>query len=250
MDVIIIGKNMSFRKVVVDIETVPCADALRPFIPQPRPSPQPPFWRRWFKRRTTSADESYLQTALNWTLGRIVCIGLLVECDDRPAEEQAFIAPIQPGDSLAASLQKEAEALRQFWEFVHPDDYFIGHNILGFDLPFLWNRSVVCGVCPSRPLYLQRESSRFTFDTMQIWAHWASTPSSRQFVKLDTLAQVMGLQAKTGSGSQVYVWWREQQFEKIRSYCLNDVRLEYDLYRRITLQESAPVLQWNHCDNR
>lgn len=241
---------MGFRKVVVDIETVPCVDALRPLIPPPRPSPQPPFWRRWFKRRTTYSDESYLQTALNWTLGRIICIGLLVERDDRPAEEHAFIAPIQPGDSLAESLQKEAEALRQFWEFVHPDDYFIGHNILGFDLPFLWNRSLICGVRPSRPFYLQRESSRFTFDTMQIWAHWASTPSSRQFVKLDTLAQVMGLQAKTGSGSQVYVWWREQQFEKIRSYCLNDVRLEYDLYRRITLQGSAPVLQWNHCDNR
>jgi 3'-5' exonuclease len=241
---------MGLRKVVVDIETIPCVDALRPFIPPPRPSAQAPLWRRWFKRKATYAEESYLQTALNWTLGRIICIGLLVEGNNHTAEEHAFIAPIQPGDSLEDSLQKEAEALRQFWGFVCADDYFIGHNILGFDLPFLWNRSLICGVCPSRPLHLQRESSKFTFDTMQIWAHWASTPSSRQFVKLNTLAQVMGLQAKTGSGSHVYDWWREQQFEKIRSYCLSDVRLEYNLYRRMTLHGSTPALQWSHYDDR
>lgn len=240
----IIQPAMPSRKVVVDIETIPCADGMRRFIPPPRPSPQPPFWRRLFKRQTSS-EEPYLQTALNWTFGRIVCIGLLAERDDHRTEERAFVARIKPDDPLAESVNKEAEALRAFWQFVLPDDYFIGHNILSFDLPFLWNRSLVCGVTPSRSLNLERESTRFTFDTMQVWAHWSTTPSSRQYVKLDTLTQVMGLPGKSGSGSQVGNLWREQRFDEIRDYCLSDVRLEYDLYRRLTLGNTTPPLRWN-----
>lgn len=232
----------------MDIETIPSGDELRRFIPAPRPAAAPGFWRRLFRPEAPS-EEPYLQTALNWSFGRIVCIGLLVERENQQPEERAFMAQIKPGDSPAESLAKEAEALRAFWQFVLPDDYFIGHNILGFDLPFLWNRSLVCNVCPSRPLCLQRESTRFTFDTMQVWAHW-SGPGSRQFVKLGTLTQILGLRGKSGAGSQVYDLWREQRFDEIRDYCLSDVRLEYDLYRRLTLAGSAPALLWNECDDR
>jgi hypothetical protein len=238
---------MSSRKVVVDIETIPCPDALRSFIPPSRPSERPAFWRRWFSQPVVS-EEPYLQTALNWTLGRIICIGLLIERENRQKEEHAFLAPISPNDSPAESLAKEAEALRSFWQVVLPEDYFIGHNILGFDLPFLWNRSLVCNVCPSRPLYLQRESTKFTFDTMQVWAHWPTDTRNRQFVRLGVLTQIVGLRAKSGAGSQVYDLWRSQRLDQIRDYCLNDVRLEYDLYCRLTLEGKAPRVQWNECD--
>jgi hypothetical protein len=39
----------------------------------------------------------------------------------------------------------------------------------------------------------------------------------------------MGLQGKTGIGTQVFSLWREQRFDDIRDYCLGDVRLEYNL---------------------
>lgn len=234
---------MAPRKVVVDIETIPCADAERRFIPPPRSAAPVGFWRRLFQREAPT-EEPYLQTALNWTLGRIVCICLLVEHENYQREEKSFVARIGVEDSLEASLAKETEMLRSFWQFVLPEDYFIGHNILGFDLPFLWNRSVICKVCPSRPLHLERESIRFTFDTMQVWAHW-SPPSNRQFVKLGTLTRIMGLGAKTGAGDQVYELWRTGRLDDIREYCLNDVRLEYDLYRRLTLDGNAPNLFWD-----
>jgi predicted PolB exonuclease-like 3'-5' exonuclease len=199
--------------------------------------------------RQAAQEEPYRQSSLSWSFGRIVCIGLLVERENQQMEEQAFLARIDPQDTPAESLAKEADALKAFWEFVLPDDYFIGHNILNFDLPFLWNRSLVCGVRPSRPFYLYRESVRFTFDTMQVWAHWSGSPGSRQFVKLGTLTQLLGLRGKTGAGSQVYDLWCEARFEEIRDYCLSDVRLEYDLYRRLTLAGSAPTLRWNQCED-
>jgi hypothetical protein len=232
------------RTVVVDIETIPCPDSMRSLIPVPRPSAPLPLWRRLFQR-DNSLEEAYLQTSLNWTFGRIVCIGLLVAAENGPPHEHAFIAPILPSDSPAESLAKEQEVLRSFWGFVAPDDYFVGHNILNFDLPFLWNRSLICNVCPSRSLHLCHESTQFTFDTMQVWAHWPDSSRNRQYVRLSTLTQVLALPSKSGSGSQVYDLWRRQKFDEIRSYCLNDVRIEYDLYLRLTLQRSAPPLDWD-----
>lgn len=232
------------RRVVVDIETIPCADAMRDLIPRRQSQAEPGFWRRLFgspARQFASGDNAYLRTALNSTFGRIVCIGLLVEQEDRQTETRAFLARITPSDTIAESQAKESEALRAFWEAVFADDYFIGHNILDFDLPFLWNRSLVCNVRPSRSLRLDRETTEFTFDTMQAWGHW----STRQYTGLNVLAQVMGLGGKTGSGSQVYGLWREQLFEDISDYCLSDVKLEYALYRRMTLDGTAPALQWN-----
>ena len=58
----------------------------------------------------------------------------------------------------------------------------------------------------------------------------------------------MGLGAKTGAGNQVYELWRAGRFDDIREYCLNDVRLEYDLYRRLTFNGNAPNLSWNPCE--
>lgn len=232
------------RTVVVDIETIPCHDSMRSLIPAPRTTQPVGLWRRLFQG-DTSREDSYLQTSLNWTFGRIVCIGLLVAGDNRPPQELAFVAPILPSDSQPESLAKEQTVLRSFWGFVAPDDYFVGHNILNFDLPFLWNRSVICNVCPSRPLHLCHKSTQFTFDTMQVWAHWPGASGNRQYVRLSTLAQALALPSKSGTSGQVYDLWRRQSLDEIRSYCLNDVRIEYDLYRRLTLEGSAPSLYWN-----
>jgi hypothetical protein len=239
---------ISARKVVVDIETIPCADENRRLLGRPRALAEASLWSRLFRSRQENAaaeHELYLQTSLNWTFGRIICICLLIEAESQPSQTRAFLARIDPADTLATSLSKEAAALKEFWDAVLPDDYFIGHNILGFDLPFLWNRSLVCNVLPSRPLQLERESVRFTFDTMQVWGHWSGSHASRQYASLNNLSQVMGLPGKTRAGSQVYELWRRQRFEEIRDYCMSDVTLEYDLYRRLTLAGNAPTLHWS-----
>jgi 3'-5' exonuclease len=238
---------MSARKVVVDIETIPCAEENRRLLRRPRPVEAPGFWSRLFRQQPAAdtGEDPYLQTSLNWTFGRIICIGMLIQEDGRPTETRAFVARIDPSDTLAVSIEKEGAALREFWSAVMPDDYFIGHNILDFDLPFLWNRSLVCGVRASRPLLLERKSVQFTFDTMQVWGHWSGSHGSRQYASLNNLSQVLGLPGKSGAGNQVYDLWRRQRFDEIRDYCLSDVKLEYDVYRRMTLDGSVPALRWN-----
>lgn len=236
---------MPGRKVVVDIETIPCAEEHRRLLRRRRPPEPQGFWGRLFRQEAADTEEDpYLQTSLNWTFGRIVCIGMLIQPEGGPAETRAFVARIEPTDTLAVSLAKEGAALKEFWDAVMPDDYFIGHNILDFDLPFLWNRSLACGVRASRGLQLERKSARFTFDTMQVWGHWSGSHGSRQYASLNHLSQIMGLPGKTGAGNQVYDLWQGQRFDEIRDYCLNDVKLEYEVYRRLTLDGSAPGVEW------
>src|SRR5947209_20386554 len=107
---------MSSRKVVVDIETIPCADAQRLFIPPPRSAAPVSFWRRLFAREA-STEQPYLQTSLNWTLGRIVCICLLIYTESHPREEKSYVARIGEEDSLETSLAKAPDTLISFWQF-------------------------------------------------------------------------------------------------------------------------------------
>lgn len=232
---------MPRRKVVVDIETIPCHDAQQSLIRRPRRSRG--FIRAIFER--FPSEEDIQQTALDWTLGRILCIGTLVLDDENRIDApEAFLSNIDPKDDFAQSIAKEADALRRFWSFVQPNDYFIGHKILDFDLPFIWNRSLICNVRPSCPLHLGHKTVQYTFDTMQVWSHWPDSPQVRLFVSLDRLSKVLALGCKSGSGDQVYKSWVNREFDRVRDYCLNDVRLEAELYRKLTSGGSAPTPTW------
>ena len=114
-----------------------------------------------------------------------------------------------------------------FWEAIHPDDYLIGHNLLGFDLPFIQARSVICKVKPSRGFDLRKYSTAAVYDTMQVWANW----DRPKFPKLETLAAVLGLEGKSGRGDLVAKWYEANDWERIKGYCMQDVRLTRDVYR-------------------
>ena len=49
-------------------------------------------------------------------------------------------------------------------------------------------------------------------------------------MKLDQIAEgTFGIN-KTGHGSDAMVWWRQGEIEKIRKYCLDDVKITKDIY--------------------
>ena len=188
------------REVVLDIETIPCgADE----------------WKTLSEKAPSLKKKLRQDSALDWSLGHIVCIGMFI-LEDGQEQELCLASP------------DEAEVLRQFWKMIRPDDYLVGHNLLGFDLPYLQARSVVCKVKPSRSFDLRRYSTSLVYDTMQVWANW----DRQRFPKLETLAGVLGFEGKGGSGDQVAKWFEANDWERIKDYCLQDVRLTRDVYRR------------------
>jgi uncharacterized protein YprB with RNaseH-like and TPR domain len=95
--------------------------------------------------------------ALDALTGRIVCIGLRLDSGTQITE-------------LAISDEDESAILRGFWDAIAPKDVLVGHNILGFDIPFVLQRSWIHDIRPSRHLDLRRYYTCDIVDTMQLWS--------------------------------------------------------------------------------
>ena len=188
------------REVVLDIETIPCGTV---------------EWGALTAKAPSLKKKLREDSALDWSLGHIVCIGLII-LEQEHERESCIAGP------------DEADLLRQFWKQIRRDDYLIGHNLLGFDLPYIQARSVICQVKPSRSLDLRRYSTATIYDTMQVWANW----DRQHFPKLETLAAVFDLEGKGGSGDMVSKWFESKDWERIKEYCMQDVRLTRDIYLR------------------
>ncbi len=93
-------------------------------------------------------------------------------------------------------------------------DLVIGFNIDRFDLPAL------SGVLGAWVLKLP------TLDLLKEVQH-----ALGHRLSLDHLArETLGVRGKGGDGLQALEWYRRGQWRKLRSYCLQDVRLTRDLY--------------------
>lgn len=189
------------REVVLDIETIPSGRA---------------EWKALVARAPFLQGKKREDSALDWSFGHVICIAMIFR-DKGRQRERCLAGP------------EEAALLRSFWAEVRPDDYLVGHNLLGFDLPFLQARSVVCRVKPSRSFDLRKFSKASVYDTMQVWANW----DRHKYPKLETLAAILGLEGKSGRGDLVAKWHEAQEWERIKEYCLQDARLARDIYLRM-----------------
>jgi hypothetical protein len=224
-------------RIYVDIETLPPDEDMRAKIPSA-------IIRKLARKRRAdeAADEAFNEMlfrrlALCGEYGRVLTIGVIVECDEQIVHRGLL------GRERQTSMfhLDEARTLRAFWKLIKDfntgRDVIIGHNVLCFDLPFIVKRSLINRVQPTVQLSFARYRNQPIFDTMQIWAHW----DSRQYLTLKDLADVLKLgMTKTEGidGSKVYEHFCEGCHEKIASYCLQDVELVRAIYYRMTWPES------------
>ena len=199
------------KKLFFDIETVPAEDSeLLRGIYEAKQAKAAARGREF-----TQTYEEYLDsTGLAGEFGRIVAIAYAL--DDGPVE---------------VLWGEEADILRGFWEVAATADQFIGHNILDFDFPFIFKRSIILGIKPSKKdLSFARYRNSPIYDTMRVWDHWG-----RNSTGLDVLAKALGLPTSKDvmDGSQVGTYYREGRIEEICTYCKKDVALTREVYRRM-----------------
>lgn len=207
------------RRIFVDIETLP-------------PDKNTPA-ASYRDEVTACSEEEFRRLALDGDYGRILTVGLIVECDDQIIHRGLLGRDRQ---SMAFHLD-EARTLRGFWKLLNcfdaARDLVVGHNVLDFDLPFIYKRSVVHRVRPTVELTFARYRSRPVFDTMHQWNRW----SPRKFISLDRLAKVLGLESSKRegiSGGLVYDRFREGRHQEIAEYCMRDVELVREIYYRMS----------------
>lgn len=211
-----------------DIETIPAEGSLKDTIVELERKKEK-------KREATEASENgtgywrkksteaiYRLTSLSGDFGRIFCIGYAL--DNEPVN-------IIRGP--------EKEILVKWWQIADRADLFVGHNIMEFDLPFIYKRSIIHKIKPAaRHLNLSfaRYRSDPIFDTMKEWNKWALRPS----ISLDKLAKVLGLPtSKDGGidGSKVYDAYLKGKYDQICQYCKGDVELTRKVYKRMIFEK-------------
>ena len=190
---------------------------------------------RYNEAAAAEEEEAYRMGSLAATSGRILSIAVHVgpvpEIEGSRSDETEHVFGISP-DGLE---QPELQALRQFLtlmsDFDPETDEIVGHNVLAFDLPFIFQRCLVNNLAGAPFVNLSEYNPRGVYDTMLRW--WLGT---RNRVSLDDLAWALGLQSsKTEEvdGSQVFDLYHTGKLAEIREYNLNDVRLTRKVYERM-----------------
>jgi len=172
-------------------------------------------------------DKDYDRSSFDGTFSRIVCIGMI-----------AFTDSMEPQGATAWYGGQEKELLRQFWAWMGNarPSLFVTHNGLGFDLPFIKKRSIIHQVKPAVEISLAKFRTEPVYDTLAVWSNW----ESRNWVKLDVLARVLGVETKSGSGKRVAEMWQAGRGKEIAEYCLQDCYVTYACYSKMTFREPLP----------
>ena len=193
---------------------------------------------RYLEDIAAEEERVYQLGSLNATSGRILSIavhlgpvpGFELEGLISNQSEHAF------GIDKEGNEQGEAQALKDFLalmsDFDLECDELVGHNIIGFDLPFIFQRCLANNMAAKPFVNLGEYNVRGVFDTMRAW--WLGDRRSR--VSLDDLAWTLGLESsKTADveGSRVFDLYQAGKLLEIREYNLNDVRVTRKVYERM-----------------
>ena len=202
-------------KLFFDIETLPAPEEKRDLIKS--------FWdesrRRNSHSRETAGindfDTFFRNTSFQGEFGRIFCIGYALDSQE---------AECLVGD--------EKEILTKFWEIAKDTTLFIGHNIMEFDFRFIFKRSIINGIRPSREISFARYCSEPIFDTMKEWEKWGAQGASLH--KLSLALDISSPKEAGIDGSKVYDYFLAGKGDEIAEYCKRDVIATREVYKKMT----------------
>ncbi len=230
------------RAFTIDIETIPlaafrdrAARRLRRASDLGRMSEEQQ--QRYFEDQTAEEERAFRSGSLAATSGRVLSIavhvgsaaGVEIEGFEQVESEDVF------GIDSEGKEQTEQQALTDFLAMMQtfdPEiDELVGHNIIGFDLPFIFQRCLVNNVAVKPFVNLSEFNVRGVHDTMHRW--WLG---ARNRVALDDIAWALGIESsKTDEveGSRVFELYQAGRLAEIREYNLNDVRVTRKVYERM-----------------
>jgi len=215
---------------VLDIETVPgksdwiktdIAEKIRP----PANMKKAETIAKWEDETKQGViEDKYHSAGLHAETGEIICIGYQFEAAD------IVIADFKTGNEKQILMRFFNDLFaRHQSEKTYP--ILVGHNLVAFDLPYIWRRAKVHGLeipsCIKPPVELKPWMNG-VFDTMAEWA------GIRDRISLDMLCKVFDVPGKDGfSGADVYDAYLAGELNKISDYCADDVKRTHAIYEKI-----------------
>ena len=187
-----------------------------------------------------AAETEWKKTGLSGTRGEIICISFALGDRD-------VINVGRTTEEAEASLLKDFFAAVEYELQAIADDSrigggyapkiskkiskWIGHNITGFDLRFLWQRCVLNNVKPPFEIpYKAKPWDNTVFDTMVEWAGLHGKDKSQ-----DAICKAMGYDGKGDiDGSKVWDYAKAGRYQEIYDYCDDDVEKVRLMHKRMT----------------
>jgi hypothetical protein len=222
-------------EIFIDIETIPtsradiqarCVAEISPPGNYKKPETIAQWWASEGDAKKAEAVE---RTALDGTWGEIICIGLAV--NDDPAE--VFSRALTEADLLNTfalmldSKCRKAVSSGDMWQLVAR---WIGHNIIDFDLRFLWQRSKLLGARFPFTLPVHKNANG-VFDTMREWAGYKDRVSQKD---LELAFGITRTDPLPLGGAEVFQAYQDGRIDDIKEHCRQDIENLRTLYRRMT----------------
>lgn len=221
----------------LDLETLPSeSDAVRAAIAETITPPgnmsKAETIAAWtLEKKPALVDEAMLKTSFDAQYGRILCIGWAVD-DDEPQSVIGSEDVVLPG-FMEALLAAQERPVKSGAVKPNADVVFIGHNITGFDLRFLFQRCAINSVKPPLSLLTAMRAKpwdKCIQDTMLMWS-----PERERRISLGRLCKALGVPTSKGDmdGSKVYEEYKAGNIDKISAYCRDDVTATRTCYKRL-----------------
>lgn len=223
----------------LDIETLPCADpaiiaAIHATVSPPKTHKKAETIAAWWADEGEQAKaDAVAKTSFDGLYGCIACICYAI--DDGPitacANNSEFQMLSEFYDEIEIALDIPVRS-----GSIHPQNALtiVGHNVAGFDLPFLKHRSIINGVKPTPAIRQAMNAKPWDVciaDTMLMWS-----PDREKRVSMDKLCAAFGIQGKGDfDGSMVAATWPVDP-QKVIDYCMADVERTRQIYKRLSFQ--------------
>ncbi len=223
--------------IYLDIETIPTQDqavidSIAEGITPPGNISKADTIAAWHaEKKPGLIEEAVAKTSFDGALGHIACASIAID-DEAPVvfyredwkEEHAEMMVL--GDLFGAIREATKGATRK--------PTFIGHNILEFDLRFIFQRAVILGVRPPACIpFRAKPWGDEVFDTMNAWG-------GRTMVGMTKICRALGIEGKGDiDGSKVWEYVRTGRIAEVAAYCAQDVERTRAMYRRMTFATAA-----------
>ncbi|MBU1099788.1 MAG: ribonuclease H-like domain-containing protein [Bacteroidetes bacterium] len=127
-------------------------------------------------------------------------------------------------------MATEETMLKSFWHYVKQSKRIITFKGRTFDLPFLYMRSAMKKIKPTKNLLGNRFDTKSHLDLLEQFTYYGVT---RKF-NLDFYCHAFGIESPKGkgiTGMEVKELFKAGKTKEIGVYCADDVRATFELYK-------------------
>lgn len=194
-------------------------------------------------KRLEAIEKAWLKTSLNGGFGKVAVISWAF--DDGPvtsAYSDDWASEDGERETIKAFFQATDAWIAENWSkgnSVRPQ--IIGHNVIAFDLRFLFQRCVVLKV--PAPLWLPVNAKPWdtdvVFDTMVAWG------GHREYVRMDVICEALGIPLKGSEfddpedeidGASVWKAVQDGRIFDVSRYCAGDVERTRLMHKRMIFE--------------